>query len=763
MTILKITGFNGISPRTDPRLLPDNAATVAVNTKLQNGTIKPYKGTNQVSTLSKTGTIKSIYRFGEEVVGDTNYWFHWTTDVNVVKGPLSDDTYERTYFTGDGAPKMTTNALALTGGTNYPMNARLLGLPAPANPITVGVSQGSGKVTITETQVSLLEVGDILRVSVDGGAATNITLAAGTGGDVTASSLAAQLDALAGITAVVTDGEVIATSGTTGSDSRVKIEKKSGETKSYAPADVTYQDFITIVYGTDAVGATAATGATVTLTGAQISGIEPDSYLSVFVNNNSPVAGPVAAGANTLPPVVTPNSLKTALGFVPGITTTINEGATQTLTVVTTVTGAAASLTIKKVLPKVTPTYSVLVDSGSADPLAETRVYTYTYVTDLGEEGPPAAASEAANVVDGETVTLTNFSTTPDGAYNVVTKRIYRSVQGSSGAGYLFVAEIPAATTTYVDSIKAENLGESLLTLTWDAPPADMQGLCIMANGIMAGFSGKDVCFSVPFVPSAWPVGYRLQSDHNIVGIGAFGISLFVGTDAFPYIITGTDPEGMSMVKSTSRQACVSKRSIVDMGGGVFYASPDGICLADGTGIRVITQDILTREEWQAYNPSSIHASQIDGRYFAFYDTGTTQGCLVLDMTGDGAKLWTSNLYYSAAFNDVKTDSLYLASSGSVQKWDGGASPLTYTWRSKIFQLAKPENLGAGQVLASAYPVTMKVYADGALKHTQTVANEQPFKLPSGFRAREWQLELTGTAEIYSAFLATAVSELKQA
>lgn len=763
MTILKTTGFNGISPRTDPRLLPDNAATVAVNTKLQNGTIKPYKGTTQVSTLSKAGVIKSIYRFGEAVVGDANYWFHWTTDVDVVKGPLSDDTFERTYFTGDGAPKMTTNALALTGGTNYPMNSRALGLPSPANPITVGVSQGSGKVTITETQVSLLEVDDVLKVTIDGGTATTVTLTAGTGGDVTADSLAAQLDALAGISAVVTDGQVIITSGTAGDDSNVKIEKKSGETKSYAPADVTYQDFIAIVNGTNAVGETAAIGATVTLTGAQISGIEPDSYLSVFVNNNSPVAGPVSAGANTLPPVVTASSLKTALGFVPGITTTINEGATQTVTIVTTVTGAASSLTIKKVLPLVTPNYSILVDSASADPLSESRVYTYTYVTDLGEEGPPAAASEVVNVLDGVTVTLTNMSTTPEGPYNVTTKRIYRSVQGSGGAGYLFVAEVPAATTTYVDSVKAENLGESMLTLTWDAPPSDMQGLCIMANGIMAGFSGKDVCFSVPFVPSAWPVGYRLQSDHNIVGIGAFGISLFVGTDAFPYIITGTDPEGMSMVKSTSRQACVSKRSIVDMGGGVFYASPDGICLADATGIRVLTQDVLTRDEWQEYKPESIHATQIDGRYFAFYDTGATQGCLVLDMSGDGAKLWTSNVYYSAAFNDVKTDSLYLASSGSVQKWDSSASPLTYTWRSKIFQLAKPENLGAGQVLASTYPVMMKVYADGVLKHTQTVVNEQPFKLPAGFRARDWQLELSGTPEIYSAFLSTVVSELKQA
>lgn len=541
MTILRTTGFNGTSPRTDPRLLPDNAATVAVNTKLQTGTIKPYKSTAQVATLSKSGTIKSIYRFGEEVVGDANYWFHWTTDVNVVKGPLSDDPFERTYYTGDGVPKVTTNAIALTGGTNYPMNSYTLGLPSPAS---------------------------------------------------------------------------FATAGVTGT----------------------------------------------------------------------------ATEASSLP---------------------------------------------------------------------ETRVYTYTYVTALGEEGPPAPPSNAVDVRLGQSVVLSGLSVAPIGGYNTATKRIYRSVQGSAGAGYLFVAEIPVANTTFTDNVLAENLGESLVSLDWQPPPDDMAGLCLMANGIMAGFSGKDICFSVPFIPNAWPIAYRLQSDHKIVGIGAFGISLFVGTDAFPYIITGTDPEGMSMVKSSTRQACVSKRSIVDMGGGVFYASPDGICLADGTGVKVLTQSLMTKDEWQAYKPESINATQIDGRYFAFYNTGTVQGCLILDMTGDGAQLWNSNVYHEALYNDVKTDSLYLATSGSVQKWDSGATLLAYQWKSKVFQLAKPENMGVGQVLANSYPVTMKVYADNALIHTQTVANELPFRLPSGFLAREWQFELTGTAEVTSAALAGSPRELK--
>jgi hypothetical protein len=57
----------------------------------------------------------------------------------------------------------------------------------------------------------------------------------------------------------------------------------------------------------------------------------------------------------------------------------------------------------------------------------------------------------------------------------------------------------------------------------------------------------------------------------------------------------------------------------------------------------------------------------------------------------------------------------------------------------------------------------MKVYADGTLMHTEAVANERPFRLPSGFKAREWQIELSGTAEITSAMLASTVIELSAA
>jgi hypothetical protein len=54
------------------------------------------------------------------------------------------------------------------------------------------------------------------------------------------------------------------------------------------------------------------------------------------------------------------------------------------------------------------------------------------------------------------------------------------------------------------------------------------------------------------------------------------------------------------------------------------------------------------------------------------------------------------------------------------------------------------------------------LYADGALKHTQTVADRNPFRLPSGYRAFEFQIELEGTNPVQDAAIATSVEELKQ-
>jgi hypothetical protein len=38
------------------------------------------------------------------------------------------------------------------------------------------------------------------------------------------------------------------------------------------------------------------------------------------------------------------------------------------------------------------------------------------------------------------------------------------------------------------------------------------------------------------------------------------------------------------------------------------------------------------------------------------------------------------------------------------------------------------------------------MWADGTLKHTQTVSNEQYFRLPAGYKGREFEVEVSGVS-----------------
>src|SRR6266850_5171371 len=99
MPALKIAKFLGAAPKLSGELLPDTVAQYAFNTKLYSGDLIPYRVPASVGTLEKIGTIQTIYPMIN--VGVT-YWLHWTEDVDVAKGPISSDTTQRIYYTGQG-------------------------------------------------------------------------------------------------------------------------------------------------------------------------------------------------------------------------------------------------------------------------------------------------------------------------------------------------------------------------------------------------------------------------------------------------------------------------------------------------------------------------------------------------------------------------------------------------------------------------------------------------------------------------------------
>ncbi|MBV30318.1 MAG: hypothetical protein CL504_06770 [Actinobacteria bacterium] len=392
--------------------------------------------------------------------------------------------------------------------------------------------------------------------------------------------------------------------------------------------------------------------------------------------------------------------------------------------------------------------------------------YIYTYVSIFGEEGPPITA-DITHILDkrsDQSVNIT-FPTVVAPNMSVAKKRLYRT--DSSGT-YRRVAEVTAST--YADSISDAALGEAIPTTTHVGPPDDnatdhpdgqMLGLISLPNGISAGFSGQTVCFSEAFLPHAYPKDNRLTVKSPIVGLAPMTNGVLVLTKEKPAMISGLDPRSMSMSEIDSTLSCVSKNSIVDMGAYAIYASPDGLVRATEQGLDLITEPILTRDQWQALVPSSIKAFYYEGQYLAFYNDGSESKGFIFDPRGGKNAYVKLDFHATAGFNDLETDELYLVVGGSVVKFATSGTSSTYVWKSKKFHSEKPVNMGVAKVdREGSGSVTMKFYADGVLKHTQAVADSNIFRLPSGYKAKEFEFELTSNIPVNSVCIYEAAGEV---
>lgn len=409
-------------------------------------------------------------------------------------------------------------------------------------------------------------------------------------------------------------------------------------------------------------------------------------------------------------------------------------------------------------------------NSGATSPVIEYYYYVYTYVSTAGWESAPSPVSALVTRDNLGSTSISGFSSVPSGNYDINRIRIYRTQGSSTGTDFYFLGEISISTTTATDS--NQTLGEILTTNFWFPAPGiptggltsitepTLSNLTAMWNGMMSGISGNSVRICEPYTPYAWPPTYEIiPPDSKPVGLGVFGQTMLVLTTGRPLLLQGSTPDGMDQRPLEMNQGCVAARSVVSMGTGVAWASEDGLCWFGQDGARVITNGIMLREDWQALVPSSIIGKMYEGMYLGSYDDGSGRKGFIIDPSGGG--IYFLDVGYSAMYFDSLKDQLYVLNGSNIGKWDAGTA-LTYRSRSKPFRQGSPINFAAAVVVANAYPVTFRLYADGVLKHTQTVADRNPFRLPSGFRAFEYQIELEGTNPVQDAAIATSIEELKQ-
>lgn len=421
---------------------------------------------------------------------------------------------------------------------------------------------------------------------------------------------------------------------------------------------------------------------------------------------------------------------------------------------------------------------------GDLDPdLGQDVVYVYTYLTSLDEESAPSPLSYRLLWSPGCKVKLDNWST-PPGGRGITHRRIYRSQLSATGVTDLyFVDEVPVAGTSYTHDLTAKPMAEVLPTADFDEPPNAMKGLIAMPNGIMAAFRGKELLFSEPYIPHAWPSKYRRIIDYKIVGLAAFGTTIAVMTTGTPYIGQGSRPDDMVLEAVENGLPCVSAAGIADIGYAAIYPSNDGLVMMQASGAaKMVTRGIFSKKQWRALDPVTISGAGADGRYvFSHKPIGAAKRRMgVIDITGEVPFYIGSSDEASVVRYEPTLAETYVldADKRSLRIWnDVSLGRRTANWRSKTFILPSPTSFGilfieteqsAGAAAVDVPPseeppqspsVVARVYAGGRLVAAVTRFDE-PVRLPSGFLETHWTVDIETNVAIIAVTLAGSVAEL---
>ena len=747
MTVIDITEFGGIAPSVDPRELGPGRAQTASNLDLRYGDFRPIKGPGASVTTVTTGT-KSLHRTPSGV------WLSSTAEADFVNGQLNDTTTERVYVTGHAAyPE------AWSGGSY-----RRLGVRAPTAAPTATVVVVD-EYTLTEQQASIQTWAQDIRDAV----IANHTSPLLANGTPTTGSLGAVWLTHGDVTPMPTSNSaqiVYATPLTSG-----------------AATNASDQYLLDPLLGGSAITYASNSYWAVPITWRPVGYIINESALATEIKTfTNPVTGGQLmpdATADQLAARVA-NIANVALEPLATLIARVNAAQNEVSTYVTRVlTDTARIYALSDALQRLAATIravdnyfagantlleNILNDYAYVVPLAvdrvvETRTYFYTYVTDWGEESAPSPTSTLVELDQNDHVDITVVAPPASSTYGATTLwRLYRSSTTNEGAAFEFVAETAIGTLTYTDSKLQEELGPDVCqTLTWTEPRSDMVNLCGGANGIMAGSVGKIACFCVAYTPYAWPREYELALQHTIIAIKAVAQGFILLTEGDPVLVSGADPAQMSDQKLDRPQSVVSKRSAASAAGAALFASPDGVCIVDPTGVSVLTLAGYSKDDWAALTPSASFAAFSEGVYYLWL---TTAGkLLTMDFATKGMTLTTAS-GATAAYTDLLTDTLYTAVSTTVLPMLSGSAQ-SGVWKSGVYTFNDQPSFAWARVNGNFTSGTLVVYADGNTAQTSTVSANTPIRL-AATRGREWSLQWTDDERATRITLASSSEELRR-
>lgn len=122
----------GISPKVAPDDLLNNAAQTAENCKLEKGDFRAWNRPGKLTGLALT-SVAGLFKW---TANDTDYWAESANDLDYVRTPIANDSYERMYFTGETEMRGLAND-NISDPFKLSTDYYKVGVPAPASAPTV--------------------------------------------------------------------------------------------------------------------------------------------------------------------------------------------------------------------------------------------------------------------------------------------------------------------------------------------------------------------------------------------------------------------------------------------------------------------------------------------------------------------------------------------------------------------------------------------------------------------------------------------------
>lgn len=136
--------------------------------------------------------------------------------------------------------------------------------------------------------------------------------------------------------------------------------------------------------------------------------------------------------------------------------------------------------------------------------------------------------------------------------------------------------------------------------------------------------------------PRDWPLTGYVEFDDEINGIHSYPGELIVWTQNGTYRVTGSRPEQMRKIKLATTEGMKPEyhNSIALVNNYLVWVSQSGICFYDGNSVTNLTRGRFETTDLPILNAgASIHAGQIDGRY---YVVGSDETGFMVDFNLEG-------------------------------------------------------------------------------------------------------------------------------